>query len=160
MWKGRGVDKDDKDGYFAFLRNEDGLAMTATLTIIRVLDADQLDVYQAQVVSLGIAEPRAAVTMNVRSQSQNGKPANEEDARQIIPIRYDIGKDGKLTLFTCSTTRRRSRPRSRPGKLKGTVREGSDRATPTSPPIRRSLSMCVLRDERGRRAVRREAGGR
>jgi hypothetical protein len=117
MWKGRGVDKDDKDGYFAFLRNEDG-SMTATLTTFES-DADQLDVYQAQVVSLG-----ANHIMNVRARSQNGTPANEEDARQIIPIRYDIGKDGKLTLFLLDD--KKTTAAIKAGQLKGTVREGSD----------------------------------
>ncbi|MBV8978097.1 MAG: hypothetical protein JO261_12905 [Alphaproteobacteria bacterium] len=91
LWKGHGEGKDDGDGYFAFLRNADG-GMTAMLLTFEN-DADQWDVYDAQIATLG-----ANHIMNVRARSKNGERANEEDAKQIIPIRYDIGRNGKLTL--------------------------------------------------------------
>ena len=117
MWKGHGDSKDDKNGYFAFLRNDDG-SMTAMLVTFET-DADQWNVYEADVATLG-----ANHIMSVRLKSEDGKPANEEDARQIIPIRYDIGKDGKLTLSLLDD--KATTAAIKAGRIKGTVHEGSE----------------------------------
>jgi len=117
LWKGRGDSKDDKDGYFAFLRNEDG-SMTAMLVTFES-DGDQWNVYEADVATLGTNH-----IMSVRLKSEDGKPANEEDARQIIPIRYDIGKDGKLTLSLLDD--KATTAAIKAGRIKGTAREGSE----------------------------------
>jgi hypothetical protein len=121
VWKGRGSGKEPEDmkyAYFAFFRNDDGVGMSAMLMTFES-DADQWTVYDAQVATLG-----ANHIMNVRERSQNGTSANEEDARQLIPVRYDIGKDGKLTLSLLDD--KATAAAIKAGKLKGTVQQGSE----------------------------------
>jgi hypothetical protein len=119
VWKGHGdkEDKDAGDAYFAFLRDETG-GMTAIL-MTPEKNSDDWGTYDMQIASLGSNH-----IMNVREQSKNGKPANEEDSRDIIPIRYDIGKDGKLTLSLLDD--KATTAAIKAGKIKGTVREGSN----------------------------------
>jgi len=120
LWKGQGGDKEPKDikyAYFAFFRNDDGVGMSATLMTFEP-DADQWTVYDAQVATLG-----ANHIMNARERSQNGTSANEEDRRQLIPLRYDIAKDGKLTLSLLDE--KATAAAIKGGKLKGTVQEGT-----------------------------------
>ncbi len=120
LWKGHGGDKEPGDmkyAYFAFFRDDDGVGMSAMLMTFES-DADQWTIYDAQLATLG-----ANHIMNVREASQNGKPANEEDRRQLIPLRYDIGKDGKLTLSLLDD--KATAAAIKAGKLKGTVQEGT-----------------------------------
>ncbi|HEX4861884.1 MAG TPA: hypothetical protein VFV07_11645 [Rhizomicrobium sp.] len=120
LWKGHGEDKnnkDEKDAYFAFLRGEDG-DMTAVL-ITPEKESDDWGSYEVQVATLG-----ANHIMNVRGATKNGKPVTDEMDREIIPMRYDIGKDGKLTLSLLDD--KATTAAIKAGRIKGTVHEGSE----------------------------------
>jgi hypothetical protein len=117
LWKGHGQDKDDKDVYFAFLQNEDG-GMTALL-ITPEKDAGDWGTYDLKIATLGHSH-----IMNVRPGLKNGKPDTDEDAGETIPIRYDLAKDGKVTLMLLDD--KATAAAIKAGKIKGTVREGSE----------------------------------
>ena len=91
LWKGHGEDG-DKDGYFAFLRNEQGTGMTALL-ITPGKDTDEWGTFDLELATLG-----ANHLMNVHEGLKNGKPNDDEMAKENIVMLYRVGGDGKLTL--------------------------------------------------------------
>ena len=116
LWKGRGDDSDDKDGYFYFLRNEDG-SITAIL-ITPGKDTDDWGTFTLQTASLG-----ANHLMNVREALKNGQPNDEELAKANILLLYRIERDGKLTLALLDDEATAAAVKA--GKIQGTIEPGS-----------------------------------
>ena len=118
LWKGHGEDedKDDQDGYFYFLRNEDG-SITAIL-ITPGKDADDWGTFELQTATLG-----ANHLMNVREGLKNGKPNDEELAKANIPMLYRLERDGKLTLALLDDEAAAAAVKA--GKIQGTIEPGT-----------------------------------
>jgi hypothetical protein len=118
LWKGHGEDedKDDQDGYFYFLRNEDG-SITAIL-ITPGKDTDDWGTFTLETATLGPNH-----LMNVREGLKNGKPNDEELAKANIPMLYRIERDGTLTLALLDDEAAAAAVRA--GKIPGTIEPGT-----------------------------------
>ena len=116
LWKGHGEDADDQDGYFYFLRNEDG-SITAIL-ITPGKDMDDWGTFTLETATLGPNH-----LMNVREGLKNGKPNDEELAKANIPMLYRIERDGKLTLALLDDEATAAAVRA--GKIQGTIEPGT-----------------------------------
>jgi hypothetical protein len=116
LWKGHGEDGDDQDGYFYFLRNEDG-SITAIL-ITPGKDTDDWATFTLETATLGPNH-----LMNVREGLKNGKPNDEELAKANIPMLYRIERDGKLTLALLDDEATAATVKA--GKIQGTIEPGT-----------------------------------
>jgi hypothetical protein len=115
LWKTHGDDKDSKDGYLAFLKAENG-AMTAIL-FAPDDDEGEWDTFSIQAANLG-----ANHVMNLRMMLKDGKPSDDPDAKEIIPMFYKFGADGSVTLALLDDKATKAAIES--GKLEGTVQQG------------------------------------
>jgi hypothetical protein len=116
LWKGHGEDG-DKDGYFAFLRNEQDTGMTAIL-ITPEKDVDEWGTFDLEPATLG-----ANHFMNVHEGLKNGRPDDDEMAKENILVLYRIEPDGKLTLSLLDEEAAAAAVRA--GKIQGTIQPGS-----------------------------------
>ncbi len=116
LWKGHGEDDEGNDGYFYFLRNEEG-SITAIL-ITPGKDMDDWGTFTLQTATLG-----ANHLMNVREGLKNGKPNDEELAKANILMLYRIERDGKLTLALLDDEATGAAIKA--GRIRGTIEPGS-----------------------------------
>ncbi len=116
LWKGHGEDEDDQDGYFYFLRNEDG-SITAIL-ITPGKETDDWGTFTLQTATLG-----ANHLMNVHEGLKNGQPNDEELAKANIPLLYRVERDGKLTLALLDDEAAAAAVKA--GKIQGTIEPGT-----------------------------------
>lgn len=112
LWKGHGQDADAKDGYFDFLRNEDG-SMTAIM-MTSDPDGDDWETFRLDIADLG-----GNRIMNVHAGLKNGKPEDDEMSKANIPMLYSFGADGRLTLALLDEKAVAAAIKA--GKLAGTV---------------------------------------
>ncbi len=115
LWKGHGTDGDAKDGWFAFLRNDDG-SMTLIL-IMPGTDGDDWDTFRLRTATLG-----GSHVMNVTGVLKNGEPDDDELAKENIPLRYAFGAHGKLTLSLLDE--KAAKAAIEAGRIAGTVGKG------------------------------------
>jgi hypothetical protein len=118
LWKGHGDDPDGdlRDGYFAFLRNDDG-----TMTCILITpdkSSDEWGTFAVQTAALG-----GYRYMNVHGGLKNGKPDDDQLAKENILLRYSIGADGKLTLALLDD--KATAEAVKAGRIAGVIEPGS-----------------------------------
>jgi len=116
LWKGHGEDDEGNDGYFYFLRNEEG-SITAIL-ITPGKDMDDWGTFTLETATLG-----ANRLMNVREGLKNGKPNDEELAKANILMLYRLERDGKLTLALLDDEATGAAIKA--GKIQGTIEPGT-----------------------------------
>jgi hypothetical protein len=108
--------KDDKPGYLAFLNAEESSAMTAVM-IAPGKDAGDWSTYKLKLATLGTNH-----FINAWGVLNNGRPADEAEAKADIPLLYRFGKDGKLTLYLLDEDATRAAIKT--GKIKGEIEPG------------------------------------
>lgn len=114
IWKGRGEEKDDKDGYITFLNNADS-TMTA-LVFSPTDDQGEWETYTLQTATVG-----GNHIMNARAALKNGQPITGDEANTLFPLLYQI-KKGSLTLFILDDDTTKAAIRS--GKIQGAIDPG------------------------------------
>jgi hypothetical protein len=114
IWKGRGEEKDDKDGYITFLNNGDG-TMTA-LVFSPTDDQGEWETYTLQIATVGSSH-----VMNARAALKNGQPITGDEANTLFPLLYQI-KNGSLTLSLLDDDATKAAIRS--GRIEGTIDPG------------------------------------
>jgi len=119
VWKvePRKDDEDDKQGFIAFLNAEDESAMTAIM-VAPGKDSGDWGTYNLKLATLGQNH-----FINAWTVSDNGKPAEKDEASADILLMYRLGKDGKLTLYLLDEEKTAAAVKA--GKIKGDVQPGS-----------------------------------
>lgn len=117
LWRGHSDDGDAKDGYLAFLKNEDG-SMTALL-FQPDDESEGWESFNLQTATLG-----ANRIINAREELKDGKPDDDEMAKEIIPMLYTIGADGKITLALLDDKAASAAVKA--GKIEGVVGAGDN----------------------------------
>lgn len=110
-------DQDDKQGFIAFLNAEENGAMTAIM-IAPGKDSGDWGIYNLKIATLGQNH-----FINAWTVSDNGKPADKDEAAADILLLYRLGKDGKLTLYLLDDEKTGAAVKA--GKIKGDVQPGS-----------------------------------
>ena len=108
---------DDKQGFLAFLNAEEDGAMTAIM-VAPGKDAGDWSSYNLKLATLGQNH-----FMNVWTLTNNGKPADKDEAEADILLMYRLGKDGKLTLYMLDDEKTALAVKA--GKIGGEVQPGS-----------------------------------
>jgi hypothetical protein len=104
--------KDDKQGFIAFLNAEDG-AMTGVM-LAPGKDAGDWSTYNLKLATLG-----GNHYMNAWSVLNDGRPADADEAKADILLLYRLGKDGKLTLYLLDDDKAAAAIKA--GKIKGDI---------------------------------------
>ena len=113
IWKGHGDDDDSKDGIIVFLKDgEDGM----TAILLGPGGEDGWESFAIRTATLG-----GHAYMSAREQIKDGKPVNDEDARQDIALSYRI-VGGKLELMLIDE--KAAAAAITAGKIKGEVEPG------------------------------------
>jgi len=110
-------DEDNKQGFIAFLNAEDEGAMAAIM-LAPGKDAGDWGTYNIKIATLGQNH-----FMNAWPVTNNGKPADKEEAASDVLLMYRLGKDGKLTLYLVDEDKARDAVKA--GKIKGDVGRGT-----------------------------------
>jgi hypothetical protein len=117
LWKGQPHDTSQRGVYFHFLPRPDG-----TITLISVATGDKPDAdWNAMTMTTGRAGNNRF--MNIRIESDNGKPDQEAPAG-TIPVLYRLDAKGQITLWL--TDEKAIKDAIKSGKLKGTLGKGDD----------------------------------
>ncbi len=115
IWKGHGDDKDDKDGYLIFMSNGDGTM--SGLLFSPAEDEGEWQTYTLQAATLGHNH-----ILNAHAALKNGKPITGDEAGALMPLLYNIGADGTLTLSLLDE--KAAKAAIAAGKIQGTVDPG------------------------------------
>lgn len=110
-------DPDDKQGFIAFLNAEEEDTMTAIM-VAPGKDSGDWGTYRLKLAMLGQNH-----FINAWTVSDNGKPAEKDEAAADILLMYRLGKDGKLTLYLLDEEKTAAAVKA--GKIKGDVQPGS-----------------------------------
>lgn len=117
MWRGQDKDRDEP-GYFSFLKSEDGAMTALVVSLPKGQDDGEWEVFHLDTTTLG-----ANHYMNVHETFEKGKPADDEMAKENIPLLYRV-QGRTLTLYLIDEDAAKAAITS--GKLKGTIGEGSN----------------------------------
>ncbi len=112
-------DPDDKQGFIAFLNAEEEDTMTAIM-VAPGKDSGDWGTYRIKLATLDQNH-----FINAWTVSDNGKPAEKDEAAADILLMYRLGKDGKLTLYLLDEEKTAAAVKA--GKIKGDVQPGSSR---------------------------------
>jgi hypothetical protein len=118
IWKAE-PDKESpgEPGYIAFLNSEEENTMTG-IVIDPGKDTGDWSTYRLKPATLG-----GNRLINVWSVLNNGKPADEDEAKADILILYQIGSDGRLTLRLLDEDATKAAIQA--GKIKGEIEPGN-----------------------------------
>ena len=110
-------DQDGKQGFIAFLNAEEDGVMTAVM-VAPGKDSGDWGTYRLKLATLG-----QNYFINAWTVSDNGKPAEKDEAAADILLMYRLGRDGKLTLYLLDEEKTTAAVKA--GKIKGDVQPGS-----------------------------------
>ena len=120
-WKAIPTDtsSDDEPGYLHFLQTADGMAALLVSTGKPDGTGDgEWSVYAVSTATLG-----GHAYMNARIASEDGKPADPDEAENTIPLLYRVEADGSIAFYLMSEDAVKAAVKA--GKIAGEVGEGS-----------------------------------
>jgi hypothetical protein len=107
----------DKQGFIAFLNAEEEGAMTAIM-VAPGKDAGDWSSYNLKLATLGQNR-----FINAWAVTNNGRPADTDEANADILLLYRMSRDGKLTLYLLDDEKTAAAVKA--GKIKGEVQPGT-----------------------------------
>jgi hypothetical protein len=107
----------DKQGFIAFLNAEEEGAMTAIM-VAPGKDAGDWSSYNLKLATLGQNR-----FINAWAVTNNGRPADKDEANADILLLYRMSRDGKLTLYLLDDEKTAAAVKA--GKIKGEVQPGT-----------------------------------